>query len=673
MIKGGEQAQALKDSASWRITQALRLVAHQVKGVRRVAELAMSAIRRGGGLKCLLKKAIQLYRREGLVGVKRRFKVNDYTEWIHRYDTLTPEMRANMRARIDVFAHKRRISVLMPVYNTNPKWLKEAIDSVRQQLYPYWELCIADDVSTDPRIRPILERYAQEDMRIKVVFREVNGHISDASNSALGVATGEYVALLDHDDMLAAHALYMVAEEVSEHPEADIIYSDEDKIDERNKRFDPHFKSDWNPDLFYSQNYVSHLGVYRTHLVRELGGFRKGYEGSQDYDLCLRCVAKTKERHIRHIPHVLYHWRAVAGSTALATGEKKYAEIAGSKALSDYFRTINSEVTVEFGEIPTTYRVRFPLPSKPPLVSLVIPTRNGFEILKQCIESIKAKTTYPNYEIIIVDNQSDEALTLGYLAELGRQHIARILRYDKPFNFSAINNYAVAHCAGELVGLINNDIEIVSPEWLSEMVSHALRPEVGAVGAKLMYGDGRLQHAGVIVGLGGVAGHSHKYFAGDSYGYFFRLRLLQNLSAVTAACLVVRKSVYQEVGGLEEQNLTIAFNDVDFCLRIRDAGYRNLWTPYALMYHHESVSRGAEDSPEKIARFQQEINFMKKRWGMSLLKDPYYNVNLTLDLEDFSIAWPPRVQPPWRANTYDWTLQRLSILRRLRGQDLTAE
>ena len=595
---------------------------------------------RDGGIRKIVNFIVQRYRAQ--------VAANDYEYLVSQDDTLSDVDRGSIRKRIEVLAHQPLISVVMPVYNTTEKWLRQAIESVRRQLYPNWELCIADDASTKPHVRRMLNEYQSSDSRIKVVFRDVNGHVSAASNSALELVTGEFVALLDHDDELAEHALYMVAEELNQHPNADIIYSDEDKIDKLGKRSDPHFKSDWNPDLFYSQNYISHLGVYRAHLVREVGGFRKGYEGSQDYDLCLRCLAKTQGDRMRHIPYVLYHWRTIKGSTALASGEKSYAEVAAQKALSDYFASNGEKTKVEVGKSPTTYRVSYPIPEPPPLVSLVIPTRNGLEILRQCVDSIKGKTRYANYEIVIVDNQSDDRQTLEYLSALKRDGVARIVRYDRTFNFSAINNFAVAQCSGELVCLINNDIEVIAPDWLSEMVSHAIRPEIGAVGAKLLYSDGRIQHAGIILGVGGVAGHSHKYFDRSDSGYFMRLNLVQNLSAVTAACLVIRRSVYNEVGGLDEENLAVAFNDVDFCLRIREAGYRNLWTPYAQLYHHESASRGAEDNLEKQARFQKEVHFMKKRWGIDLLNDPYYSPRLTLDSEDFSYAWPPRIRPPWK-------------------------
>lgn len=560
---------------------------------------------------------------------------------------LTDSDRNDIVVHIESLAVRPLISVLMPVYNTPPNFLRAAIDSVRAQLYPNWELCIADDASPSTEVKDILEEYRQQDPRIKIEYRTTNGHISAASNSALALAEGEFVALLDHDDMLAEQALYQMVVELNRHADTDIVYSDEDKIDENGNRYEPHFKPDWSPDLLYSQNYVSHLGVYRTSLVRAVGGFREGFEGSQDYDLILRCVAAAKNPHIRHVPAILYHWRATTGSTALSRDNKGYATQSGINALEDHFRLRGLDgVSVESGRYPTTYRVRFPLPAEPPKVSLIIPTRDGCDILRACIESIQTKTTYPNYEIVVVDNQSSDERTLRYFEEAQATGV-RVLRYADKFNYPAINNFAVQQVDGAVVGLINNDIEVISPEWLTEMVSHALRPEIGAVGAKLYYGNDTIQHAGVILGVGGVAGHSHKYFPREVPGYFARLCLTQNLSAVTAACLLVRRETYLQVGGMDSANLPIAFNDVDFCLRLCEIGLKNVWTPYAELYHHESLSRGAEDSPEKIERFQKEIRYMMERWGELLRHDPYYSPMLNLEREDFRPNYKAPPPKPW--------------------------
>lgn len=654
----------IRDSFSWRITAPMRFVSSKIKNSVAILKLLSSIVRFGGGVAGSAKKTWRVFSREGWSGVKRRilfaggnrnvcinskirpdlFSVevdrNDYTEWIRRYDALTPELRAAMRDRINDWARKPLISVLMPVYNPRPEWLIEAIESMRRQIYPYWELCIADDASTDKRIRPILENYAGKDERIKVVFRKKNGNISSASNSALSLTSGEWIALLDHDDLLAEHALFFVADAINQNPDACLIYSDEDKIDASGKRFDPYFKCDWNKDLFYSHNMISHLGAYRADLLREIGGFREGLEGSQDYDLALRCIEKIPPRKIHHIPRVLYHWRVHSNSTAKSVYAKPYAVLAGQKALNGHFQRRRLKAAAEYAECG--YRVRYALPDALPFVSLIVLTKNKLPLLKTCVESILKKTSYANYEILIVDNSSDDPEVIRYLQDLQCHPRLRVVQDHRPFNFSSLNNAAVQLARGEIVGLLNNDVEVISADWLSEMVSHALRPDVGAVGARLWYPDNTLQHGGVVLGIGGVAGHAHKGLSRHDKGYFCRGALIQNFSAVTAACLVIQKKIYAEIGGFDEEHLAIAFNDVDFCLRVAEAGYRNVWTPYAELYHHESASRGYENTAQKQKRFAEEVSYMKRQWGDILQKDAAYSPNLTLDYEDFSLAWPPR-------------------------------
>jgi glycosyltransferase involved in cell wall biosynthesis len=570
---------------------------------------------------------------------------NNYTRWVRAFDTPTPEQLRALADGVTRLPRRPLISILLTVYNTAEKWLSRALASIQAQVYPHWELCVADDASIAPHIRPLLEKAAREDPRIKVVFRETNGHISAASNTALELATGEFTALFDHDDELAPHALLAVAQELAAHADAEIIYTDEDKIDEYGLRFDPHFKPDWNPDLFTSQNYLSHLTVYRTATLHAAGGFRTGLEGSQDWDLAMRVVEKISPGHIRHIPRVLYHWRAIAGSTALQPDEKKYYIDAAHRALAEHFT--RSGQMVELIPIRNDHwRVKYPLPKQPPLVTLVIPTRNRHKLLETCVNSILQKTTYPCFELLIADNDSDDPATLAYFDELKKQpgRKIHILACPGPFNYSAINNRAVAQAQGNVIGLLNNDLEIIHGDWLDEMVSQALRPEIGCVGAKLYYPDHTVQHAGVITGLGGVAGHAFKGFPREDPGTpQCRPHVVHNVSAVTAACLVVRKKVFEEAGGFDANRLAIAFNDVDFCLKVEACGYRNLFTPFAELIHHESASRGLEDSPEKIRRFQSEIEFIKARWGERLLNDPAYNPNFSLDTEDFAFAYPPRV------------------------------
>jgi glycosyltransferase involved in cell wall biosynthesis len=573
-------------------------------------------------------------------------ELTSYERWVTTYDTLTNDRLSAQRESSRHLPRRPLISVLVPVYNTPEKWLTKAIASVGEQTYSNWELCLADDASTAPHVRPLLEHYAAADPRIKVCFREKNGHISAASNSALALATGDFIALLDHDDELTPHALYEIAMAHNADPTTDFFYSDEDKIDEEGHRHEPYFKPDFLPDLFLAQNYTSHLTVYRASLMRKAGGFRVGYEGSQDWDLALRVVSLMPDHSkIRHIPKILYHWRAIPGSTALLSSEKNYPVKAAHKALTDHFARLKQPV--ELIPVPGDHwRVKYPLPAQPPLVSLLIPTRNGLKFLQRCVDSILEKTTYPNYEILIVDNGSDDPATLDYLKAVAVKKSVRVVPFNAPFNYSAINNFAAKQANGTVLGLLNNDLEVIHADWLHEMVAQALRPQIGCVGAMLYYPNDTVQHAGVIIGLGGVAGHAFRDFPRNTEGVFNRARLVQNYGAVTAACLVIRKEVFDQVGGLDEKSLAVAFNDVDFCLKVRAAGYLNLWTPFAELYHHESASRGVEDTPEKHERFRGEVETMMKRWEKELKHDPAYNPNLTLELTDFTLAAPPRLWAP---------------------------
>ncbi|RMN51758.1 Glycosyl transferase, group 2 protein [Pseudomonas syringae pv. apii] len=640
---------SMQSSYSWKVTAPLRKIARAFSRIKRNVASLPRIVRRGGGLFGTARKAFRVWRASGVAGVIAQARWakgesvgnrNDYALWVQKYDTLDDEKMGRINADIAHWGDGPVISIIVPVYNPPLDLLREAVESVRDQLYPRWELCLADDASTDQTVIDYLTSLTATDDRIKVIFREQNGHISAASNSALEIATGDFIALMDNDDLLPRHALYWVARTIRENPDAGLIYSDEDKISTDGTRSSPHFKSDWNEFLFRSQNMVCHLAAYRRDLVDDVGQFRVGFEGAQDYDLALRCVEKLQRSQIIHIPRVLYHWRIHAGSTAMAGDEKPYAALAGVKALNEHLQRKGEIGVAELTSLGM-YRVHYKLPVSLPLVSLVIPTRNAHGLVKQCIDSIKRLTTYTHYEIILIDNGSDDPQSLEYFAQLDLEENIRVLRDDGPFNYSALNNAAVRIANGELIGFINNDIEVISPEWLSEMVSIALQPKVGAVGARLWYPDNTLQHGGVIVGLGGVAGHSHKYLPKGAPGYFCRAELIQEFSAVTAACLIVKKSIVDEVGGLDEENLKVTFNDVDFCLRVQEAGYLNVWTPFAELYHHESATRGHEDTPQKQQRFSQEVQYMKSRWPQMLV-DYVYNPNLTLDYEDFSLAWPPR-------------------------------
>ena len=601
----------------------------------------------------VLKKSHARYKKHGYQGMIERlnqehrklyphiqtYRESDYQLWIsqNEKDILQTKM----------LEYTPLVSIITPVYNTDEKILAKMIESVISQTYTNWEFCIADDASTSTKTIKTLKTYEKKYQNIKVVYRKSNGHISQASNSALSLASGEYVAFLDHDDMLSPNAVYEMVKKLNENRDLKLIYSDEDKIDENDNRFNPHFKSGWNPDMFFSQNYITHLTFLKKDVLNSIGGFREGYEGSQDYDLLLRSLEYIKENEIGRVEKILYHWRAIKGSTASGSGEKEYAHKAGLKALQDFFAKKDEYITVEDGLLPNTYKVNYPIlrhseldsESNPsyPLVTLLIPTRDSYDILQKCVESILEKTTYPNYEIIILDNETTCKKTLAYFEKIQSNPKVTILEYHKPFNYSAINNYGIKYATGDIIGLINNDVEVISKGWLSEMVQHAIREEIGAVGAKLYYDNDTIQHAGVVLGIGGVAGHSHKYFHKDEHGYFSRLKIIQNYSAVTGACLLVRKELYEEVGGLDEVNLKVAFNDVDFCMKLQEKGYRNLWTPYAELYHHESISRGSDESEEKQMRFQREVIYMKEKWLSKLEADFYYNHNLTNKHENFTL------------------------------------
>ncbi len=531
------------------------------------------------------------------------------------------------------------ISIVMPVFNPDPALLREAIDSIRSQSYDRWQLVAVDDASTDPEVWPVLEAAASTDPRILVRRRFENGHIADATNDALEVATGEFVAFMDHDDLLAPFALGVVALHARE---ADVLYTDEDKIDADGRHYDPHCKPPWNPELLLGQNYMSHLTVIRRSVVNGVGGLRVGFEGAQDHDLLLRVLDRVPTERILHLPFVAYHWRAVDGSTALSPEEKTYTEDASIRALEEH---LGDGWQVGLAGAPTAYRCTPPLVDTP-LVSILIPTRDRVELIEQCINSLQ-QTSYPAFEIIVIDNNSTDPKTLAWMNSFDDGDRHRVVRSPGNFNYSRVNNEGAAVAKGDLLLLLNNDTEVVEPDWLTSMVRWAQRPEVGIVGAKLLYPNDTIQHAGVVLGLGGLAGHGHLHEEAGAAGYFNRLRLTHEVGAVTGACLLTWKSDWHALGGLDEE-LAVAFNDVDYCLRVRhDRGRRVIWCPDAVLYHHESVSRGAEDDPVKIARFNAEVDLALDRWSDRLGDDPAYSPNLSLSRDAFTLAREPRVTPPW--------------------------
>lgn len=583
------------------------------------------------------------YQRTATLQIKRLMG-NDYAAFIALNDTLKKSDIRAMHKEVQKLPLRPVISLIMPVRAPIEEFFRAALDSVFGQIYPHWELLLAGDFSSDAQGLAIAKAYQSKNAQVKIISVRPGEDLAATLNSALEVAQGEFVARINQHDQIPPHALFLLAQEIGKHPDAYLIYTDDDSIDEVNRRLDPRFKPDWNPDLFFSYNYLANLTLYRHVRALELGGYRAGFEGAEDYDLSLRYLRGLPTTRIRHIPRVLSHSRAQNQSMALTPsplrgegwGEVAASHRSGKRALSVYFE--GSGVTVEDGQAPGLYRVKYPLPAQPPLVSIIIPTRDRVEILKTCIESIQQKTGYTNWEILVVDNQSTEAATLAYLEAIEKDSRIHVLRYDKPFNYSAINNFSVAHANGELLALLNNDVEVITHDWLTEMVSHAIRPGIGAVGAKLLYSNGTVQHAGVIVGLGGVAGHGHKHIKDDAHGYCHRAVVTQNLSAVTGACLVVKKAIYEEVGGLNETDLVVALNDIDFCLKLREAGFNNIYTPYAKLFHHESISRGHDDTPEKRELFLRELGYMKNTWGDKLKLDPAYNPNLTLEFENFSLS-----------------------------------
>ena len=615
-----------------RLKTLTRVLLQEEKAILRATSFIKRAIKEG------IPQTIE--RLKHISNPKRRPDNSFYNYWLKNIHQPSKDEKLIMAKWAIELINPPKISILLPVYNSKPEWLLEAINSVFKQIYPHWELCIADDASTNPTIKKLLEKIATKDQRVKVIFRTDNGHISRCSNTALELASGEWLALLDHDDLLSDDALIWVAKTIINEPNAKLIYSDEDNFRLDHEHTNAYLKCDWDPLLAEGQNMFSHLGVFNAQLVRSIGGFRVGFEGSQDYDLLLRCVDKIDRNQIIHIPRILYHMRIHLQSSSL--GAKPYAQFAAERALGDHLaRKGNSGrvVSTHYG-----YRVVNSLTEKP-LVSIIIPSRNKLELLRDCIESILSTTNYPHIEILIIDNGSDDVSCLAYLNEIKNNPIISVIKDPREFNYSALMNCAAKQAKGELLLLLNNDIVILHQDWLEEMVSQSLRPGIGAVGGKLLYPNGTVQHAGILLGIGGVAGYAHLGIAEHEGGYFRRAALVQEISAVTAAVLLVQAKHFHEVGGFDERNLSIAFNDVDFCLKLKAAGYHNVFTPFAQFVHHESASRGSDNTPENIDRFSAECAWMKHQWGELLLNDSAYNPNLSLEgHSQFNLALSPRLK-----------------------------
>lgn len=585
-------------------------------------------------------RALWLWREKGLGYILSRMwqrlgrATQSYEDWIEKNDTLSPRDLAQIQQRIRQLPRRPLISLILSIDAANAVNYRATIDSIRSQIYDEWQLHIVVHGSHDD-VRAALEEQARLDKRIAIMVAAASDQVGNV-NAALGAAAGEFVGFPASNDQLASHALYLIAEEIVAFPGANMIYTDEDRIDDNGRRLSPQFKTDWNPDLFLSQNYFGQFTLYRRETVAPIG-FRPGFNGCNGYDLALRTIERVAPDTIRHIPYILVHRGEGAGDAD--DGE-------ALRVVLDHINRIGIHAATE--KSGRHVRVRRMLPSAPPRVSIIIPTRDRADLLRGAVESILDKTEYPDFEIVVVDNQTAEPAALSYLASLASRPKVRVLQFDKAFSHSAINNFAVKQCGSPVLAFLNNDVIVIGGGWLAEMVSQAVRPEVGAVGAMLYYPDDIIQHSGVILGFGGVASNCYSGLHRGSSGYFSRAKLLQNYSAVTAACLVTRAAAFKEVGGFNETDLPVAFNDVDYCLRLREKGYLVAWTPYAELYHLESVSRGDDMSPSKIERFRRDQAYMTRRWGPTLMCDPYYNPNLSLDGASFALAAVPRLRRPWR-------------------------
>ena len=554
------------------------------------------------GLRALIKKS-----KHKIQGIDNDY---DYGEW---YELTKPTEEELSEQRATVFEYMPKLSIVIPAYKTPERYLKEMLNSILAQTYENWEVCVADGSPAGEGIERVLRRYAEKDQRFKYVILGENKGISGNTNAAMDMAVGDFIVLADHDDTLPPHALFEVAKAINEHPGADVIYSDEDKMDmDGGALFDPHFKPDFNIDLLRSVNYICHLFVVSHDLAARVGGFRQEFDGAQDYDFIFRCTEGASE--VCHIPKVLYHWRCHQNSTASNPESKLYAFEAGSRAIMAHYKRVGIEAErvekgVDYGIYHSIYKIK-----GEPLVSVIIPNKDHRQDLDLCIRSISERATYKNLEFIVVENNSTE-----------------------PETFSAINNFGVTFAKGEYLLFLNNDTEPIEPRFIEEMLGLCQRDDVGIVGARLLYQDDTIQHAGVVVGFGGIAGHTFIGLHKAENSYFHRAMSTQDYSAVTAACMMSKKSIFQQVGGFTEE-LAVAFNDIDYCMKVRAAGKLVVYNPYALLYHYESKSRGLEDTPEKIARFNREIRIFADRWPEILEKgDPYYNPNLTLRKSNFAL------------------------------------
>lgn len=570
-----------------------------------------------------LKQKITNYRRRPIT----------YQRWLPKHLPTEKELQAQ---RTEKFEYNPKFSIVVPLYKTPKLYLNQMIESVQAQTYSNWELCLSDGSGAGSPISDELIKIAQTDKRIKILFHDSQLRISANTNLAIESAVGDYIVFMDHDDVLCKNALYECVKILNQKPDIEILYSDEDKMTmDGHKFFQPHFKPDFNPDLLRSVNYICHLFVVKGGLQKKVGFLREEYDGAQDYDFILRCIENTEK--ISHIPKILYHWRSHENSTAENPESKSYAFEAGERAIQSHYERVGIRATVSSGEYPGLYRSRYHIDGQP-LISIIIPNKDHILDLKRCMDSIYQKSTYKNYEIIIVENNSIESETFEFYKEIASTYFnVHVVYWKGIFNYSEINNFGASYAKGEYLLLLNNDTEVINSEWLEEMLGYCMRSDVGIVGARLYYPDNTIQHAGVVIGFGGIAGHCFIQQPRSSTGYCHRIICAQDYSAVTAACMMVRKSVFDQVGGLSSE-LQVAFNDIDFCLKVRKAGYLVVYNPYAELYHYESKSRGLEDTPEKVERFNREIKLIERKWPLIFQEgDPYYNPNLSLETQDFSL------------------------------------
>lgn len=585
-----------------------------------------------------LQKGLRYLRHYGIkefwIRLHERFEPEEvpYGPW---YEAYVPSQEVLEKQRKYKFSRTPLISVVVPAYRTPEEFLRQMIESLEKQTYPNWELCIANGSPDDEEMHRVLEMYAKKDSRIRYKDLEENLGISENTNEAFAMAKGEFIGLLDHDDLLAPNALFEVAKAIEKEKKRDLIYTDEDKVTtDLSEHFQPHLKPDFNLDLLRANNYICHFCLVKRAIVEKTGGFRKEFDGAQDYDFIFRCAELAEKIH--HIPEILYHWRTHKASTADNPASKMYAFEAGKRAIEAHLARTGVEGTVSHTADLGFYRVSYPVKGEP-LVSVIIPNKDEKETLESCINALKKHTTYRNFEIIIIENNSTSKEIFEYYRELSKEDNIHLLKWKKEFNYAAINNFGVRHAKGEYLLFLNNDVTPISENWLEEMLGVCQRPEVGAVGAKLIYPDNTIQHAGCVIGIGGIAGHLFVDMPSNRTGYLHKASLMQDMSAVTAACMMMKKAVFDKAGGFTEE-LAVAFNDVDLCLKVRKDNYLVVYNPYALLYHMESKTRGAEDSEEKMRRFQKEIEYMRCNW-IDILKngDPYYNKNLSLTKWNYSL------------------------------------